>query len=539
MTRKFITLALLLVALPAAAAVYRHDRFSEKLTIDPNGSLSIENPFGSITIIGGDEPGLKIDGVRTVGGIDSEAVQEGQAATNVQYDQGNERARFLRTVQPLPTNPRWQSHVDYIISIPKTVHVNVVNRKGEFIRISNMTGNVFVKHVSGRIDLSGLSGAIMVETVNGQVTVKYPSQPRMDSTITSINGAIEVAVPPNAKFEWLAQTLRGDILTSLPVKGQFIKQPAGRAFRASVNGAKTPRIVTNAITGKAFLLANGQPRTLASLQEPRPEPRQVENTQQAQTTKVLRPQLNRIRTFLIKPPSAQNFEIAPERVDSNFEFTTPLGNILIQELNGNGRLFTRAGEIVLGKVSGSVVAQSGGGPLNLGDISGPLNAKTTAGDVMVNFARRGGTISTDAGNIQVNFAGGRVDLFSGGGDITLRRASAPVRAVARSGDISVSMDGKTGSPGVEARTRGGNILLNLPPSFAADIDATTVTLIGEANTIQSDFAGLEISTETIGDKIRTRAVGKINGGGEKIILSTENGTIHLRSRIPSATQATR
>src|SRR5687767_14198524 len=128
MTRKFISLALLLVALPTSAAVYRHDRFSEKLTIDPNGSLSIENPFGSITIIGGDEPGLKIDGVRTVGGVDAEAVQQGQAATNVQYDQGNERARFLRTVQALPTNPRWQSHVDYIISIPKTVHVYVVNR---------------------------------------------------------------------------------------------------------------------------------------------------------------------------------------------------------------------------------------------------------------------------------------------------------------------------------------------------------------------------------------------------------------------------
>jgi len=81
-----------------------------------------------------------------------------------------------------------------------------------------------------------------------------------------------------------------------------------------------------------------------------------------------------------------------------------------------------------------------------------------------------------------------------------------------------------------AKTSQGNVALVVSPTFAADIDALVITGDADANTIRSDF-NLTIRREAYNGKTRIRATGKINGGGERIELVAEDGSINISSQV--------
>ena len=108
-----------------------------------------------------------------------------------------------------------------------------------------------------------------------------------------------------------------------------------------------------------------------------------------------------------------------------------------------------------------------------------------------------------------------------------QRTVARVRAETRSGDISINIDKSTRTEQFDAKTIGGNVLLNVPPGFAADIDATIITSEESANAIRSDLSGLSIVREKAGDRVRIRATGKLNGGGKPVQLYAEDGDIRI------------
>ena len=82
---------------------------------------------------------------------------------------------------------------------------------------------------------------------------------------------------------------------------------------------------------------------------------------------------------------------------------------------------------------------------------------------------------------------------------------------------------------ISAHTAHGNVTINLSRRFGADVDATVLTSDRDAEAIYSDFKGLEIRKEQVGGKTKVRATGKINGGGERLELYAEEGTIHISS----------
>ena len=153
-------------------------------------------------------------------------------------------------------------------------------------------------------------------------------------------------------------------------------------------------------------------------------------------------------------------------------------------------------------------------------------------DVVVQQASEGGTIRTGGGIIRLLNTSGPTRLYSGGGDIIVN-TSAPVTAETRSGDITVTLDRGAKSQRITAKTAKGNILLNVGPGFGADVEATVLTSDPNTNTIRSDFAqGLSVQRDQVGNKTRIRATGKINGGGERVELTAEDGGIQITSGTP-------
>jgi len=121
----------------------------------------------------------------------------------------------------------------------------------------------------------------------------------------------------------------------------------------------------------------------------------------------------------------------------------------------------------------------------------------------------------------------------------VRQAAAAVDADTASGDISIAVDSTSRSQRVDARTAKGNVILNVTPQFAADIDATILTSDPEADTFLSDIPGLSVSRDLVGGKTRVRAIGKINGGGEKVVLHATDGDIRISTGPVAPTVVTR
>ena len=220
------------------------------------------------------------------------------------------------------------------------------------------------------------------------------------------------------------------------------------------------------------------------------------------------------------------------------EIVQRLADINIGEARGALRVYTGAGAIELGTVYGDCTATSLGGPISITEAMANLIVHTGVDRILVRAARVGGTITTDGGLVEVLYTGGPTTLRSGGGDIIVRQAAGPIEAETRSGDIVVNSDPLQKTQRISAHTARGNVTINLSRRFGADVDATVLTSDRDAEAIYSDFKGLEIRKEQVGGKTKVRATGKINGGGERLELYAEEGTIHISSSTVSPASVT-
>lgn len=493
-------IALLATANAFAGNLSVTERLVQELPLEVGGSLGIDNPIGSIEVVGTDSPGLVATVFKTTTAVDRAALNEGREQTVVSFE-GDRNVRLIHTILPAVRSGRWNSSVSYILRVPRTVHVKVAAKIADRIRVANIVGNVTVKSFNGTIILDGVTGASIVDTTNGKVIYQYAQKPMSHAQIQAVNADIEVHLPPDSNLNWIADTLRGDVITNLPVRAEF----QGSAIRGTINAPGGPTVMTQTLLGNIRMLGNGVDlRNARSLRD--------------DAERVTAP-----KAPLLRPAKRIQLPIA----GGPFEFLAGVADISVGEIRGPARVQTAAGEIDLGFVYGDCDVLSLGGPLNLGDIMGSLVARTQAGDVLVRSAREGGRVSTAGGTIRLLYTGGPMTLQSGGGDIVVRQAAGPINAETRSGDINITADPNQKTQKLVARTSHGNIVVNFSPRFGADIEAIVLTSDPDTNAVHSDFTGLLIKKEQLGNKTRIRATGKLNGGGERVELYAEDGDIHI------------
>ena len=509
-TRALIVAALIAASTAAEAANIRKNfRVEEKFTLREGGALVLENPLGDIEILGVDAPGVDTVAVKTVIGVDDAAVEEGRQMTALIVG-GDDTTRILRTAMPPVPGKGWSSKVNWRVKVPRSTHVRVVANSGDRIRVANIRGNVIVKNVNGEVVIENVRSTVNVESVNGDLI--YSSAQPGNATLSTVNGDISIRVKPTAVFQFVAEAIRGDIVTNLRARGGLMNA----SYRGTVNGPGGPVLRVGTLMGNIELVSLGAAGGAAeSLKK---------NAARLKTPPILT--ANASKSAPVTP------EVRLDLVEKTYAYATNLGNVRIGEIRGDGDIFTGAGEVQVGAVRGSLKVRSHGGPLHLGDIEGTLIATTRAGDISVEAARRGGEIATQGGTVRVLYTSGPTRLISGGGDITVRQAAAQTTAQTSSGDVFITVDPNATSYPLTAKTENGNVVINVSTKFGADVDATVLTSDPGAHMIVSDVQGLSISREQVGNKTRIRATGKINGGGEPMVLEAAEGGIRITTGRP-------
>ncbi|HVR42654.1 MAG TPA: DUF4097 family beta strand repeat-containing protein [Thermoanaerobaculia bacterium] len=526
-------LVVAVLATPALAVKVSTERFQSAAPFAQGGSLLIDNPIGAVVVTGMQRPGLRWEAIKTVQAIDDRSLHEGRAQTGLAIS-GNERTRVLRTTIPYPLrNGRWESKVAYRVEIPADANLTIVTVSGELIRVTGFEGgSITIKNVNGRIQLESVVAPVSVETVNGHIEAALPGRPRNDWSLSSVNGTIELRVPRNAAFEWNAETIRGGIHTSLKLAGFFRRNPELRQYWAAVGEGSKVIVRTTSVLGDIYLMGEG-----TALADAQPifasENRLAEAAAAPRQPQPLRPDTSAAfrrvaNTMLIQAPSSRSFVAQQARIAGDFRIDTPMGSVFVGEIGGDADITTKAGEIVLGRVGGRGDIRSLGGSLHLGEVAGPLRAHTEVGDVFIRSARKGGSAVTEGGTIHVGFTGGATSLRSGGGDVVVHRSGGPLEARTSSGDVWIAVDPGAKTQRIEAITEDGNVILQVPAGFGGEIDAIVLTSSEGAGAIASDLSGLTIVREADGGRTRIRATGKVNGGGDRIVLRASEGTIQIR-----------
>lgn len=499
----FAVLVLSAGAAFAQKPVQRSVVLVQKFAIETGGSFVLDNPAGNIDITGADVPEVEATITKILTGKDSASLDEAAKLTTLVIG-GNAKTRTARMAIASPTQPKaWSANVHWSVRVPRKTSLRIASTASQRIRVTGVGGHVRVRNFNGNVILTDVDAGAIVESVNGSIVYTTP-YPRGHVTLTSVNGHVNATVASNAGFRWVAESATGDIRTNLPARGAFV----GKAFHGQVNAPGGPTITMTSLMGTVHLLAIGVP---------------------AKTAESIRKSTLPITPVGQSPVGQGGGPRVFRRgtMNGSLEYITNIGDVFVEAVRGAALVSTGAGAVRLGLVTGDCDVRSEGGPLQLGEIHGLLTARTGGGDVFVDSTRRGGTIATVGGTIRLLYTAGPTRLTSGGGDIIVRQAAARVTAETSSGDISITVDPAAKGQPVSAKTAKGNVMLYVDAKFAADVEATIVTGSPDSDTFLSDIPGLTITREVVGGRTRVRAVGKVNGGGPKVVLHATGGDIRI------------
>jgi len=283
-------------------------------------------------------------------------------------------------------------------------------------------------------------------------------------------------------------------------------------------------------------------------------------------------------------------DISITELKGKVDLKTSGGDIDLVRIDGMVEAKTSGGDVSVKENKQSVVIKTSGGDIEISDVMGEVDAKTSGGDIIVenNKARvsantSGGDIElrnigaevdahTSGGDISVDGTNGVLEVSTSGGDIDLRNIKDVIKAKTSGGDIEADgvlngiyattsggdievddiqgfIEAKTSGGDVEAKmtlkdfsqdhhvnlkSSGGNLILYIPEKLPATITAV-VNIRGTSWRDYDIYSDFPLTSSREKDKDREgrreemiRSEGKINGGGDPIILETTNGNITIK-----------
>ena len=219
--------------------------------------------------------------------------------------------------------------------------------------------------------------------------------------------------------------------------------------------------------------------------------------------------------------------------DGNADVTNQNGDVSVTDLKGNLTLNLDHSSARVSQVSSDVTIQGRANDISIEDVKGtvhldgdfmesvklsriakPVSFKSTRTDM--DFSQLNGYLNLDSGDLEATSITGPFRLRTRSKDIMLNGISNEVHVQNENGAVEVHVN-KLG--GLDVKNAKGDIRIFVPAKSGFQLEAQAHD--GE---IQSDFTDLKISN---GDN-HSSANGSVNGGGPRMVLENEHGTIEIR-----------
>ena len=228
------------------------------------------------------------------------------------------------------------------------------------------------------------------------------------------------------------------------------------------------------------------------------------------------------------------------------EARTAGGSIDIREGGGDVVAETAGGSISIRRAGGSVEARTAGGSIDIGPTGGDIRARTAGGSIRLEESGGRVRANTAGGSIRVDGSNGPVEVETAGGSIDIENARGAIDAETAGGSVEAELivSDKNIDTTCNLQTAGGDVTIYLLEDLAATIDAEIRIHDNDHGRRYRDYQIYSDFDINIGDgdgeeddrrgrdSWRVTASGDINGGGDRIRLTTTNGDIHIRKLRP-------
>ncbi len=213
-------------ALAVAAEVPYEEHFDQSFPLTANGSVSLENVNGDVTIEVWDHDEVQVQAVKKA------SSPELLAALEIDIKATGSRVE-VETNYP-KNNRGGRISVEYTLMIPVGASVDSVELVNGSLRISGVQGGANIECVNGSIDARQLAGPISIESVNGSTDLWLDATWGEDSvSLEAVNGSIDVYLAPGANVNVDAETVNGKINNNLGLevhKGKYV----GSSMRGTI-----------------------------------------------------------------------------------------------------------------------------------------------------------------------------------------------------------------------------------------------------------------------------------------------------------------
>lgn len=183
--------------------------------ISADGTVSVENVNGSITIKAWDQRSVKIEARKE--GKTKRAV----ADTKIEVDAGSDRVS-VQTKLPKYSRGWFRgssnegAKVSYTVYVPASARLKTIRSVNGSIKIEGVHGGVEARTVNGGITATDVDGRLNLSTVNGSIecaaAARFAAAPMEFSTV---NGGIELSLPASVDLSLKAGTVNGSIKSEL------------------------------------------------------------------------------------------------------------------------------------------------------------------------------------------------------------------------------------------------------------------------------------------------------------------------------------
>ncbi len=161
---------------------------------------------------------------------------------------------------------------------------------------------------------------------------------------------------------------------------------------------------------------------------------------------------------------------------------------------------------------------TGDGSVEADSINGNLDVHTGDGHITVQGARGNIRLHTGDGHIEGRDLDGRADITTGDGHVNVEGRFDALNIKTGDGSVTArASKGSTVASGWNIHTGDGSVDLELPGELQANLDAST----------HDGHISLGIPVMVEGTFSSTKISGKMNGGGQPIVVRTGDGSIHL------------
>ena len=196
-------------------------------------------------------------------------------------------------------------------------------------------------------------------------------------------------------------------------------------------------------------------------------------------------------------------------------FSTDKGDFSAHRVTGDITADGRCNDLTLSEVKGGISVNGDiFGEVHLENVSGPVHLHTSVTDLQ--FGSLPGDMTMDEKDLRMTEAKGNVRVVTHAKNVDLSQIYGDTYVDDRDANISIAPAGPYGIQAMSSSGK-GNLDITLPPNASATIDGRT-----HKGDILSDYP-LDIS----GGESKT-VTGRIGGGTNKIILSTDVGDLHIK-----------